>query len=227
MKKLIAIAILNTCLLTHLTSYGQNIKLDPASLLPVQVSMAVRKLDGKNVVKVCKDTAVKAVDQATFARLNKVVFKNGIIEVKVLSRLLKNAQKDDRGFIGIAFHINEDNSKFEGIYIRPTNGRADDQVRRNHTVQYFSFPDYPYSRLRKENPEVYETHADIGLNEWIKLKIEVKGNQAKLYINDSKFPAFLVNDLKLGADTAGGIGLWVDVGTEGFFRDLRILPTNE
>jgi hypothetical protein len=227
MKKLIALTLLNGFLLTHSPSYGQNIKLSAASLSPVQVSMTVRKLDGEDVVKVCKDTAVKAVDQPTFARLNKVIFKNGSIEVKVLSRLLKTAKKDDRGFIGIAFHINDDNSKFEGIYIRPTNGRADDQVRRNHTVQYFSFPDYPYSRLRKENPEVYETHADIGLNEWIKLKIEVKGNQAKLYINDSKFPAFLVNDLKLGPDTAGGIGLWVDVGTEGFFRDLRILPTNE
>ena len=66
----------------------------------------------------------------------------------------------------------------------------------------------------------------MGLNEWIKLRIEVNGNKAKLYINDGKFPAFLVNNLKLKQGTAGGIGLWVDVGTEGFFSDLRILPAN-
>ncbi|RYY22447.1 MAG: hypothetical protein EOP41_07185 [Sphingobacteriaceae bacterium] len=197
--------------------------LTPANFSPVQVYSSFRKMDGKNVMRVCKDTTVKAVDQPTFARLNKVAFKNGTIEVKVLSRLLKTAQKDNRGFIGIAFHINEDNSRFEGIYIRPTNGRTDDQVRRNHSVQYFSFPDYPFSRLRKESPEMYETHADMGLNEWTKLRIVVKNRQARLFLGNNREPTLLVNDLKLG-EVTGGIGLWVDVGTEGFFKDLNIYP---
>ncbi|RYY21848.1 MAG: hypothetical protein EOP41_07885 [Sphingobacteriaceae bacterium] len=197
-------------------------KITSDNFSPVQVYMSVQKMDGKEVVRVCKDTAVKAVDQPTFAKLNKVMFKNGTIEVKVLSRLLKTAQKDNRGFIGIAFHINEDNSRFEGIYIRPTNGRADDQIRRNHSVQYFSFPDYPFSRLRKESPELYETHADMGLNEWTKLRIVVKDKQAKLFLGDNRQPTLLVNDLKLGSAATGAIGLWVDVGTEGFFKDLHV-----
>jgi len=62
-------------------------------------------------------------------------------------------------------------TKFECIYIRPTNGRSRDQVRKNHSIQYFSYPDYKFSRLRKEFPEKYESHADMGLNEWIKMKM--------------------------------------------------------
>jgi hypothetical protein len=62
----------------------------------------------------------------------------------------------------------------------------------------------------------------MGLNEWIKIKIEVKGKKAKLYLNESKQPVLVVNDLKHGADMSGGIGLWVDIGTDGYFTDLRI-----
>src|SRR5699024_422359 len=105
---------------------------------------------------------------------------------------------------------------------RPTNGRANIQLRRNHSVQYFSYPDFKFDRLRKENPEEYETYADMGLNEWIDMKIVVIDEQAKLYLNHSKQPTLIVNDLKLGSKNNGAIGLWVDIGTEGFFRDLVI-----
>ena len=177
---------------------------------------------GKDVVKVIKDPTVTEPDEPTFAKLKDIEFKNGTIEVTVLSRLVPNAPESARGFIGIAFRINDSNSKFECIYIRPTNGRASDQLRRNHTIQYFSFPDYKFERLRKDAPGEYESYADMGLNEWIKLKIIVKDSQTKLFVNDSKQPALIVNDLKHGADSSGAIGLWVDVGTEGFFSDLKI-----
>lgn len=170
-----------------------------------------------------KDTAVKEVDEATFVKLKDVEFQDGTIEVNVYSKLQSNAPEFSRGFIGVAFRINNDNSKFECIYIRPANGRANDQVRRNHSIQYFAFPDYKFQRLRKEAPEQYESYADIGLQEWIKMKIVVKGTQARLYLNDHKEPSLIVNDLKHGADLHGGIGLFVDVGTEGYFSDIRIL----
>jgi len=139
-----------------------------------------------------------------------------------LSKLLENAPDFARGFIGVAFRIDESNSKFEGIYIRPTNGRADDQLRRNRSTQYFSYPDFKFDRLRTEFAGMYESYADMGLNEWIKLKIEVKGEKAKLYLNGNSQPVLVVNDLKHGEDGSGGIGLWVDVGTDGHFTDLQI-----
>lgn len=213
--------ILITLLMTK-GSYAQKIKLTDSILVANKVYMTTEKLQGKAVVKVRKDSTIKEVDEPTFVRVKNLEFKNGVIEVDVLSRLLPTASPTDRGFIGLAFRINDSNSKFECIYIRPTNGRADDQLRRNHSIQYFSFPDYKFPRLRKESPEMYESYADMGLNEWIKLKIVVKGNQAKLFLNNNKQPSLIVNDLKHGADASGAIGFFVDVGTEGYFSNLKV-----
>ena len=135
---------------------------------------------------------------------------------------MPNAPALATGFIGVAFRINDSNSKFEGIYIRPTNGGANNQLQRNHSIQYFSYPDYDFERLRKAAAGEYETYADMGLNEWIKMKIIVKGTQAKLFLKGNKQPSLIVNDLKHGADLSGAIGLWVDVGTIGYFKDLKI-----
>lgn len=209
-------------LLLSIDLLAQSIKLTPNNLVANQVYMSVERLEGKEALKIIKDSTIKAVDEATFVKIKDVDFQDGTIEVKVLSRLLKTARPSDRGFIGIAFRINEQNSAFECIYIRPTNGRADDQVRRNHSIQYFAFPDFKFDRLRKESPEKYESYSDMGLNEWIKMKIVVKGKQAKLFLNDNKQPSLVVNDLKLGENTTGALGLFVDVGTEGYFRDLMV-----
>ncbi|SHG47657.1 hypothetical protein SAMN05421866_0568 [Chryseobacterium oranimense] len=206
--------------------YSQRINLDKHHLIPNNVYMEINNLKGKNIVRVIKDSTVKQADEPTFVRVKNTNFKNGIIEIEVLSRLLPTASPTDRGFIGLAFRINDTNSRFESIYIRPANGRAEDQVRRNHSIQYFSFPDYKYERLRKENPEKYESYADMGLNEWIKMKIEVEGSQARLFLNKDKHPSLIVNDLKQGADGSGAVGLFVDVGTDGYFRNLKITSSN-
>jgi len=193
-----------------------------AGFSPINTFVNAATIDSRQTIRVTKDPVITEVDEPTFAKLVGSDFKNGVIEVTVLSRLLENAPDFARGFIGVAFRIDESNSKFEGIYIRPTNGRADDQLRRNRSTQYFSYPDFKFDRLRSETPAMYESYADMGLNEWIKLKIEVQGEQAKLYLNENSQPVLVVNDLKHGADHSGGIGLWVDIGTEGFFTDLRI-----
>lgn len=202
---------------------AQTIQFDNFTLTAVSVFMSKEKVMGKSALKAVKDSKVKEFDEPTFIKVNGVNFKNGTIEVKVLSRLLSDAPEFARGFIGIAFRINDSNTKYESIYIRPTNARADDQVRRNHTVQYYSYPDYKFDRLRKEAPEQYESYSDMEMNKWITMKIEVKGAKAKLFLNGNSQPSLIVNDLKLGADTSGDIGLWVDIGTEGYFSDLKIV----
>jgi hypothetical protein len=202
--------------------FAQKVKLLESNLEANKVYMTTEKFQGKAVVKVIKDSTIRDVDEPTFVRIKNIDFKDGVIEVMVLSRLLPTASPSDRGFIGLAFRINENNSKFECFYLRPTNGRANDQLRRNHSIQYFSFPNYKFSRLRKETPEMYESYADMGLNEWTKMKIVVKNNQAQLYLNNNKQPSLIVNDLKHGANASGSIGLFVDVGTEGYFSNLTI-----
>jgi hypothetical protein len=189
---------------------------------PVNTFINTDEIEGKETIRVTKDPKVTAVDEATFAKLINSDFKNGIIEVKVLSKLLEDAPDFARGFIGIAFRIDESNAKFECIYVRPTNGRAEDQLRRNRSTQYFSYPDFKFDRLRKEASGVYESYADMGLNEWITIKIEIKDEKAKLYLDGREHPVLTVNDLKHGANASGGVGLWVDVGTEGHFTELKV-----
>lgn len=193
-----------------------------ANFRPVNTFINPVEIEGNETIRVTKDPKITEFDEATFAKLIDSEFKNGIIEVNVLSKLLEDAPDFARGFIGIAFRIDESNAKFECIYIRPTNGRAEEQLRRNRSTQYFSYPDFKFDRLRNESPGIYESYADMGLNEWISIKIEVQGEKAKLYLNKGEHPVLVVNDLKHGANASGGVGLWVDVGTEGYFADLKV-----
>lgn len=147
-------------------------------------------------------------------------FQDGVIEVDLAGEPGPGASEQARGFVGVAFRVMPDVSKFECIYLRPTNGRAEDQVRRNHSVQYTSFPDFPWFRLRKEFPEKYETYVDLAPSEWTKVKIEVRGAKARLYVHGAAQPTLLVNDLKLG-ETKGGIALWIGPGTIAHFSNLR------
>jgi len=211
-----------TCILFSIKSYAQTIKLESSRLEAVNVSMSIEKLMGSDVVKAIKDSSVKENDEPTFVKIKGVNFRNGIIEVKVLSKLLKNAPDFARGFIGVAFRINDSITKYECIYLRPVNARVDDQVRRNHSIQYYSYPDYKFDRFRKESPDRYESYADMEMNKWITIKIEVKDAQAKLFINKNQQPSLIVNDLKHGANASGSIALWVDIGTIGYFKDLKI-----
>jgi len=193
------------------------------------VNAITTKLNNEEVLRVERDLDVlpfneKTADEPTFVKLNDYNIKNGIVEVKVLSRLLMDAPNFARGFIGIAFRINEDNSSYESIYLRPTNSRCDDQLRRNHTIQYYAYPNYKFDYLRKTSNGEYETYADIGLDEWITMKIEFKDKQAKLFLNEKEQPSFVVNEMK-GETTSGNIGLWVEIGTEGYFKDIRIIES--
>lgn len=220
--KNIFIFILSSYALIGNNVFAQSISLSKNNIEAINVSVSSERINGKKAIKVIKDTSVKEFDEPTFVKIKGFDLKNGTIEVKVLSKLLKNAPEYARGFIGIAFRINDSNTKYESIYIRPLNARVEDQVRRNHSIQYYSYPDYKFDRLRKEAPEKYESYADMEMNKWITIKIELKDAQAKLFIDNNTQPSLIVNDLKHGAGLSGAIGLWVDIGTEGYFTDLKV-----
>lgn len=174
---------------------------------------------GKDALKVLPNAAET---EAKFVKLTNVDFSNGSIEILVVGKRAESAGQNARGFVGLAFRVADDNSDFECFYIRPTNGRANDQLRRNHSVQYFSYPDFPWHRLRNETPGKYETYSDLVEGEWTQMKIEVNGDKAILYVGGVEQPTLLVNDLKLGADKKGAIGFWVGPGTEAYFAELKI-----
>ena len=197
-------------------------------LRPVNVIAEPAEFDGSKAIKLQIAPGVKpasnTIDTATFALIEGTEdFANGSIEATLESDLSANALPAARGFVGLAFRVAPDQKHFEAIYLRPFNGRADDQIRRNHTIQYMSFPDYDFAPLRASDPGKYESYADIGPREWIKVRIDVEGPKAKLFVNGAAQPALIVNDLKMGADAKGAVGLWIYNGTVAHFRDVRIV----
>jgi len=121
----------------------------------------------------------------------------------------------------MAFRMH-DEAKLEAVYLRPTNGRADDQLRRNHAVQYISHPDYPWERLRAEAPAKYETYVDLEPGRWTHVRIAVEGPKARLYVDRAEQPTMIVSDLKHGARAKGAVALWIGPGTLAHFGDVRV-----
>ena len=152
-------------------------------------------------------------------------FKDGTIEAEVAGVPITAMDETARGFIGIVFRVQDHGARAENIYIRPTNGRADDQLRRNHSTQYESIPDFPWHRLRKEAPGLYESYVNLEAGAWTKMKVEVAGTKAGLYVNGAEQPCLIVNGLKLG-DVHGQVGLWAFIATDAYFSNLKVTPAN-
>ena len=104
------------------------------------------------------------------------------------------------------------------------NGRADDQERRNRSVQYIAHPDWRWFRLGKETPAKYESYVDLAPGAWTKVKIEVRGAGARLLVHGQEQPTLVVNDVKSGAQARGAVALWIGPGTIAHFRNLRVGP---
>ena len=197
------------------------------------VTGSIIDFEGQKVLKIERDlnaipfdsTRVEAtVDEPHYARLVGLEdFENGTIEVKMYSQLKNPAPYSGiAGFIGVYFRIKQDDSAFEGIYVRPKVGRINNQLFRNHAVQYISYPHAKFDMLRKNYPPcAYEGSAPVALNEWITMRIEVNGETAEMFINNMKYSTFIV-DKMLGKHKIGGVGLYVDIGTIGYFKDLKI-----
>jgi hypothetical protein len=152
-------------------------------------------------------------------------FSNGVIDAEIAGTLAPGAGGEARGFVGIAFRVQEGLETYDAFYLRPTNGRADDQERRNHSAQYISLPDWPWSRLRKETPSKYEAYVDLVPGTWTTIKIEVRGEQARLYVHDNEQPTLIVKDVKSGRNGHGAVALWLEPGTVAHFRNLRVEPS--
>ena len=193
---------------------------DTKDLVLVNVKAHAVKYQGRKAVRLTNDTGKDG-----FALLRGTDFQDGTIEadialkisapppVKIMPRM--------PGFFGIAFRARPDASRYELFCLRPGNARSDDQAMRNHSVQYVSVPDYDWYKLRREWPWVYEAYAPLKFETWTKVRIEVKGRTAKLYLNGSENPSLVVDPL-LGQDLRGGVALWGYEYEEAYFSNVRI-----
>ena len=182
------------------------------------VSITQATYQGRSAVHVVANADAR--NATSYAVLKETSFRDGTIEVDMAGQPAAGAGEGARGFVGVAFRLQAD-GKYEYIYLRPTNGRADDQVRRNHSTQYSSYPDFDYAQSRKEAPEKYESYVDVQPGVWTKVKIEVEGRKARLYVHGAEQPCLIVNDLKL-EPKEGRIALWVGPGTDAYFSNLKV-----
>jgi len=201
----------------HMAEAGrQTLRLDSLGQLELRYVLAeMVTYRGRRAVRLVESDENPADDQAV-AVISGSEFKDGTIEIDVVGIPRPDAPDYARGFVGVAFRLHSAARHFECFFLRPTNSRAEDQLRRNHSTQYMSQPDYPWFRLRDESPGVYESYADLEPGAWTSVKIVVSGIQASLHVNAAAHPCLVVNDLKLG-DSHGQIALWIGGGTEAYF----------
>ena len=148
-------------------------------------------------------------------------FADGTIEADVALKVTTPPGIRNPGFIGIAFRSRPDAGHYDLFYIRPGNSGAADQAMRNHSAQYVAKPDFDWYKLRRAWPWVYEAYAELQPETWTRIKIEVEGRRAKLYVNGAANPVLVVDGLK-GEDLKGGVGLWGSAGQENYFSNVRI-----
>jgi hypothetical protein len=184
--------------------------------LRVDLSAAVQK----------RVTATQNGNQPAFALLPGR-FGDGSIEVDIGGEVNGRGDRDSRAFVGVAFHIPDDLSVYEAVYLRMTNGRlalpTPPAPRIDRAIQYTAHPDFHFDVSRRRAPGRYENGADIAPGRWTSLRLVVAGTRLQAYVGGSATPALEVSDLRY-AGRAGQIGLWVDDGTAGYFANLRVQP---
>jgi hypothetical protein len=162
-------------------------------------------------------------DQEMIAILEDTEFRDGVIEVDVSGARRAGYDAGNaaahKGHVGLSFRVHGDTA--ERFYIRPENAVLDDQLFRNRSIQYESDPSFPFQRLRQETPGVYESYAPMNPGAWTRLRIEVSGRTARLFVNGAPQPSLLVNDLKNGVGH-GKIALWARISTDAYFSNLRV-----
>ena len=213
------IVLSSTCALAQTTQKAQVFPLrDTVGLIATKAKMDPVTYLGRPAVRL----TVEGEDGDGIAILPGTDFQDGTIEAEIALKPTTPPGVRYPGFVGIAFR-SRDASHFEMFYVRPGNSAAPDQLQRNHAVQYVAGPDFGWYRLRREWPSVYESTGELAMETWTKLKIEVAGRTAKLYLNGSSKPSLVVDGLK-GEDLHGSVGLWSFTNEESYFSNVRITP---
>src|SRR5215467_1059491 len=127
LQRFVLLTMMSSAILWLHAQSSQNVpRIAPDQLEMHNVKAEAVNYDGKPAVRV--DALPEAANGASYAILKGSRFHNGTIEVELAGKPAAHAGPGARGFIGIAFRLQ--GNHFEYIYLRPTNGRADDQIRR-------------------------------------------------------------------------------------------------
>jgi sugar lactone lactonase YvrE len=125
------------------------------------------------------------------AILKDVEFGNGVIEVDV-------AFEGSRCFAGIMFHIHQGRN-FEDFYLRPHKSKFPDALQYTPVANGIGC-------WQLFNGDGFTALTEIPYNQWIHVKLEVSGTQARVFLDNAESPALVINDLRFGP-IKGQIGL--------------------
>ncbi len=126
------------------------------------------------------------------AYLKDVEFENGVIEVDV-------AVTGDRSYPGLIFRM-QSPLNYERFYIRPHRAPYyPDALQYTHVIN-------GVASWQLCQGEGFTALAEIPENQWIHLKMEISGTQARVYLDDMEHPALVIPNLKHGT-SEGTIGL--------------------
>jgi len=209
-----------TCLCAETPARVQTFPLNDTTRLtaPGVKTEAVTYLGRKSV-----RLTMEGEDHGGLALLTGTDFQDGVIEADIALKITTPPGMRYPGFVGIAFRVRPDSSHYELFYLRPGNSDAPDQAMRNHSVQYISEPGFGWYRLRREWPSIYESHTDLKMETWTRVRIEVAGRAAKLFLNGSSKPSLVIDGLK-GEDLRGAVALYGYTDEEAYFANVRITP---
>ncbi len=146
--------------------------------------------------------------------LEDVEFDKGSIEVELLGE-----NNPGKSFIGIAFNIQNDKT-YEVIYFRPFNFIAEEQLRKDHMVQYIFHPEFTWRKLREERTGIFEDEIADPPNpdDWFKVLIDINEEKVKVYVNEISEPVLTID--RLTSSISKKIGIWTGYGSSGRFRNL-------
>ncbi|MCA0931323.1 hypothetical protein LCM02_02590 [Lutimonas saemankumensis] len=145
-----------------------------------------------------------------------IEFKKGIIEIELLGE-----NNPGKSFIGIAFNIENDET-YEAVYFRPFNFKAEEQIRKEHMVQYIYHPEFTWRKLREERTGEFENEINMppDPDDWFKAIIHISDKTVNVYVNDLPEPVLTVD--RLSSIKSTSIGIWTGFGSSGRFRNLVI-----
>lgn len=196
----------------------EKIDLETANLTAVHT--AYEKHEG--IISAYKTEKLEDTDCNSLVLIDGIHFKNAIIEYDCKADLLTDAPESARGFLGVGFRVSDDTSHFESYYIRTTNGRdCTDPVRKAHGCQYFAYPGYVWHYLREFGYEGYEAPVTtIALREWAHVKIELRDDTAKYYVDDNLVLTMEHNFFH--EPVSGSFGFFMDMGTMAYYKNLYL-----
>lgn len=168
--------------------------------------------NGKSIIRFSEGSG------AGIAWLKDVEFSEGTIEFDARGRDVLQ-----KSFIGIAFHGN-DNETYETVYFRPFNFQATDLVRKIHAVQYSFEPKFGFQQLRNTRKDEFESAikpSTIQATDWFHVKIEIKENKIRAFVDGLTEPCLEVSTLNPNP-TGKKIGFWVGNNSNGDFANFNI-----